>query len=98
MAVSDLCKPFKRSLSISLLRKGVAGNPGSPGQKGEVGYPGPYVSNFHSFSAYEVVLPTESHLCHFHLLYVVSLLSQGDKGPRGPGVVVCIIIIINLQG
>lgn len=38
---------------VSLLQKGVAGNPGSPGQKGEVGYPGPYVSNLHFFSAYE---------------------------------------------
>lgn len=88
--------PFKRPLSVSLHRKGVAGNPGSLGQKGEFGYPGPYVSNLHFSYAYELVLQTESHLCQFHLLYVVSLLSQGDKGPRGPGVVVCNIIIILL--
>lgn len=31
-----------------------------------------------------------------HLLDIVSPLSQGEKGPRGPGVVVCIIIIILL--
>lgn len=69
---------------VSLLRKGVAGNPGSAGQKGEVGYPGPFVSDL-NFSAYEGM--DESPLCHFHVLYFVTTFSgrEGAEGTRGCG-------------
>lgn len=77
---------------VSLLQKGVAGNPGSPGQKGEVGYPGPFVSNL-NFSAYEAM--DESHLCHFHVLYFVTAFSGRERteGTRGCGTDAIIILL-----
>lgn len=70
---------------VSLLQKGVAGNPGSPGQKGEVGYPGPYVSNLHFFSTYEgmdapnrIILISTYYMSSHHFLRVRK--DQEDQG------------------